>query len=165
MVDRDAEDLTRLVVKALSMVGQRIVLLGGWANLGETRLPENIFKVDNIPHEWLFARVKAVVHHGGAGTTAAGLRAGKPSVIIPFFADQPFWGWRVHQLGAGPKPIPRKKLTSERLAQAIICAVRDQDIRARAENLGEKIKSEDGVANAVGLINMLLKDPEPLIPS
>ena len=165
MVDRDAEDLTRLVVKALSMVGQRAILLGGWANLGEAKLPDNIFKVDNIPHEWLFPRVKAVVHHGGAGTTAAGLRAGKPSVIIPFFSDQPFWGWRVHKLGAGPKPIPRKKLTPERLAQAIICAVQDQDIRARAEKLGKKIRAEDGVANAVDLINMLLQEPEPLIPS
>ena len=164
MVDRDAEDVTRLVVKALAMAGQRAVLLGGWANLGETRLPDNIFKVNNIPHEWLFPRVKAVVHHGGAGTTAAGLRAGKPSVIIPFFGDQPFWGWRVHKLGVGPKPIPRKKLTSERLAQAINCAVRDQDIRAQAKKLGEKIKAEDGVANAVGLINKLLQDPEPLIP-
>ena len=86
-------------------------------------------------------------------------------MIIPFFSDQPFWGWRVHKLGAGPKPIPRKKLTSERLAQAIICAVQDQDIRARAEKLGKKIRAEDGVANAVDLINMLLQEPEPLIPS
>jgi len=164
MVDRDAEDLTRLVVKALAMAGQRAVLLGGWTNLGGARLPDNIFKVGNIPHEWLFPRVKAVVHHGGAGTTAAGLCAGKPSVVIPFFGDQAFWGWRVHKLGAGPKPIPRKKLNPERLAQAIIDAVREQDIQARAKKLGEKIKAEDGVANAVGLINTLLQEPEPLIP-
>ena len=164
MVDREAEDLTRLVVQALEIAGQRAVLLGGWANLGGGDLPANICKVDNIPHEWLFRRVKAVVHHGGSGTTAAGLRAGKPSVIVPFFSDQPFWGWRVHQLGAGPKPIPRKKLTPERLAQAINRAVQDQDIRSRAEEVGEKLRAEDGVANAVGLINELLQEPQALIP-
>jgi sterol 3beta-glucosyltransferase len=164
MVDREAEDLTRLVVRALRMAGQRAVLLGGWANLGGADLPASICKVDDIPHEWLFRRVKAVVHHGGAGTTAAGLRAGKPTVIVPFFSDQPFWGWRVHMLGAGPKPIPRKKLTPERLAQAIDLAVRDQGIRSRAEELGEKLRAEDGVGNAVGLINELLQEPQALIP-
>jgi sterol 3beta-glucosyltransferase len=164
MVDQEAEDLTRLVVDALAMAGQRAVLLGGWANLGGADLPASIFKVDDIPHEWLFRRVKAVVHHGGAGTTAAGLRAGKPSVIVPFFSDQPFWGWRVQKLGAGPRPIPRKKLTPQRLAQAIASAVQDQDIRSRAEELGEKLRAEDGVANAVDLINALLPEPQTLIP-
>ncbi len=164
MVDREAEELTRLVVEALNLAGQRAVLLGGWAALGATELPDNIFKIDNIPHDWLFRRVKAVVHHGGAGTTAAGLRAGKPSVIVPFFADQPFWGWRVHELGAGPKPIPRRKLTPERLAQAMLAAVGEGEIQARAEKLGQQIRAEDGVANAVGVINRLLQNPEPLIP-
>src|SRR5207244_7053637 len=91
----------------------------------------------------------AVVHHGGAGTTAAGLRAGIPSVIIPFFAEQPFWGQRVAELGVGPKPIPRKRLSEERLAAAIHTAVSDEGMRRHARALGERIRAEDGVARAV----------------
>jgi UDP:flavonoid glycosyltransferase YjiC (YdhE family) len=91
----------------------------------------------------------AVVHHGGAGTTAAGLRAGLPSVIVPFAWDQPFWGRRVWELGVGPRPIPRKRLSVERLADAITAAVSDKEMRRRAQVLGERIRQEDGVANAV----------------
>ena len=108
--------------------------------------------VDSVPFSWLFPRVAAVVHHGGAGTTSAGLRAGVPSIVIPFFADQPFWGQRVAALGVGPAPIPRKKLTAERLAQAIHTAVTDQAMRQRAADLGVKIQAEDGVARAVTII-------------
>ena len=92
--------------------------------------------VDAVPFSWLFPRVAAVVHHGGAGTTSAGLRAGVPSVVVPFFGDQPFWGQRVADLGVGPEPIPRKKLTAERLAQAIQIAVTDQAMRRRAADSG-----------------------------
>jgi UDP:flavonoid glycosyltransferase YjiC (YdhE family) len=108
--------------------------------------------VDSIPFAWLFPRVAAVVHHGGAGTTAAGLRAGVPSIVIPFFGDQFFWGQRVAELGAGPEPIPRKKLTVERLAQAIQEALTDQTMRQRAANLGSKIQAEDGIARAVAVV-------------
>ena len=100
--------------------------------------------VDSVPFAWLFPRVAAVVHHGGAGTTSAGLRAGVPSVVVPFFGDQPYWGQRVADLGVGPAPIPRKKLTAERLAQAIQTAVTDQAMRGRAAELGAKIRAEDG---------------------
>jgi UDP:flavonoid glycosyltransferase YjiC (YdhE family) len=103
-------------------------------------------------HDWLFPRVAAVVHHGGAGTTAAGLRAGVPSILVPFFGDQPFWGNRVHSLGVGPAPIPRSKLSVERLAQAIQEATTDTRMRQRAADLGVKIRAENGVANAVKII-------------
>lgn len=96
--------------------------------------------------------MKAVVHHGGAGTTAAGLRAGVPSVVIPFFGDQPFWGWRVAALGAGPAPIPLGSLTAERPAAAIERAVTDPAMRGRAAEVGTRLQAEDGVANIVGLI-------------
>jgi sterol 3beta-glucosyltransferase len=157
MVDQEAQDVTRMVVEALAHSGQRGVLLGGWANLGAGTLPDSIYRTENIPHDWLFPRMAAVVHHGGAGTTAAGLRAGKPSVIVPFFADQPFWAERVYRLGAGPQPILRKRLSVDTLVQAIRQAVADPIIRQKAAELGEKICAEDGVRNAVKLIEQYLQ--------
>ena len=109
-----------------------------------------------MPHDWLFPQVAAVVHHGGAGTTAAGLRAGVPSINIPFFGDQPFWGQRVADLGVGPQPIPRKQLTVERLAQALQTAIHDSAMRQRARVLGEQIQSENGVQRAVEIIQTQL---------
>ncbi|MCA9915208.1 MAG: glycosyltransferase, partial [Anaerolineae bacterium] len=114
--------------------------------------PETIFKLDQAPHDWLFPRMAAVVHHGGAGTTAAGLRAGKPTVITPYFGDQPFWGQRVYELGAGSEPIPQKKLTAEKLAAAIREVTTNPNIQQTAQSIGEKIHTEDGVANAVQFI-------------
>jgi UDP:flavonoid glycosyltransferase YjiC (YdhE family) len=108
--------------------------------------------VDSIPFSWLFPRVLALVHHDGAGTTSACLRAGVPSIVIPFFGDQPFWGQRVAELGVGPEPIPRQRLTIERLARAIQRVVSDQAMRQRAANLGAKIRAEDGVARAVAVV-------------
>ena len=95
------------------------------------------------------------MHHGGAGTTAEGLRAGVPSVIVPFFGDQPFWGRRVAALGVGPNPIPRRKLTVDRLAAAIEEACSDGAMRERAAALGARIRTEDGVARAVEVIEGL----------
>lgn len=118
-------------------------------------LADTVFRVDSIPHAWLFPRVAAVVHHGGAGTTAAGLRAGVPSIVIPFFGDQPFWGQRLAELGVGLAPIPRKQLTAERLADAIDRAVTDQSMRQRAADLGTKIRGEDGIAHAVAIVQEL----------
>jgi sterol 3beta-glucosyltransferase len=111
--------------------------------------------VDSVPFSWLFPRVGAVVHHGGAGTTAFSLRAGVPSIVVPFFADQPFWGHLVVKLGVGPKPIPRKKLTAERLAKAIDMAIADQRMRQCAVDLGSKIQAEDGVQLAVEVIQKI----------
>ncbi|MFL5587557.1 MAG: glycosyltransferase, partial [Ktedonobacteraceae bacterium] len=107
--------------------------------------------------DWLFPQMAAVVHHGGAGTTAAGLRAGIPSVIIPFFAEQPFWGRRIAELGVGPKPIPRKRLSQERLAAAIHTAASDESMRKRAGALGECIRAENGVARAVEVFHRCLQ--------
>jgi UDP:flavonoid glycosyltransferase YjiC (YdhE family) len=114
-----------------------------------------ILAVDEVPHDWLFPRTAAVVHHGGAGTTAAGLRAGKPAVVCPFLADQPFWGRVVHDRGVGPAPIPQQRLTAGRLAAAIARAVGHDAMRQRAASLGEAIRAEDGVANAVRVIDGL----------
>jgi sterol 3beta-glucosyltransferase len=141
-----------IVVQALEKTGQRGLLASGWGGLKMLDLPDSVFMLDQAPHDWLFPRMSAVVHHGGAGTTAAGLRAGKPTVTVPFIADQPFWGRVVHELGAGPKPIPQGKLTIEALSSAISQAVNDPRIRQCAEAVGAKIRAEDGVANAIGVI-------------
>jgi sterol 3beta-glucosyltransferase len=145
----DRAATTRLVLRALSATGQRAVLLAGSGGLGEVALPDTVHAIASCPHDWLLPRVAAAVHHGGAGTTAAALRAGVPSIVVPFFADQPFWAWRISALGAGPRPIPNRRLTAGRLASAIRAAIADGGIRRRAAELGERIRAEDGVSRAV----------------
>jgi UDP:flavonoid glycosyltransferase YjiC (YdhE family) len=149
MSSRDSERTTALVLKALALSGQRGVLITGWGGLRQSDLPDHVFKIEETPHDWLFPRAAAVVHHGGVGTAAAGFRAGVPSILVPFFSDQPYWGMRVFKLGVGPRPIPHKQLTAERLAEAIRSAVGDEAMRSRAARLGEAIRAEDGVARAV----------------
>lgn len=150
------EHKTELVLEALRLAGQRGVLATGWGGLTAANAPKDTFVLDATPHDWLFPQVAAVVHHGGAGTTGAGLRAGKPTVICPFVGDQPFWGRRIAALGVGPAPIPQRQLTARKLADAIGRAVSDNDMRRRAAALGETIRAEDGVGCAVGLINSRL---------
>lgn len=150
-----AEELTATVLHALADTGDRGILVTGWGGITNADLPDGVFKVSEVPHDWLFPRVRAAVHHGGAGTTAASLRAGIPTIVVPFFADQSFWGARVAGLGAGPRPIPRAKLTAERLAAAFE-QTRDEGMRKQARKLGEKIRAEDGVARAVEAFHHLL---------
>ncbi len=153
MPSSNPKESTKLVIDALTKAGQRGVLLTGWDGLSRANVPDDFYVIDEAPHDWLFPRMAAVVHHGGAGTTAEGLRAGVPSVIIPFLPDQPYWGRRVHALGVGPRPILRERLTMDSLAQAVHAAVRDPDMRRRARALGRQIRSEDGVARAVDLLD------------
>ena len=153
MSDSNPEVLTKLVLDALNQSGQRGILMTGWGALSNADLPENVFKIDSVPHDWLFPQMAAVVHHGGAGTTAAGLRSGVPSIIIPYAVDQPFWGQRVANLGVGTKPIPRQELTAEKLAAAIKIATSDETMKNRARILGKKITAENGVEKAVEIIH------------
>ena len=149
MPTRDPAAITTLVLEALARAGRRGVLAAGWgAGLRAGALPDSVFLTDDVPHSWLFPQLAAVVHHGGSGTTAAGLRAGVPSVIVPFNFDQPFWGRRVAALGVGPRPIPQKDLTLDALAGAIKQATRDDVLRRRAAMLGRAIRTESGVVNA-----------------
>jgi UDP:flavonoid glycosyltransferase YjiC (YdhE family) len=161
MSTRKPQETTELVLGALSRDRQRGLLLTGWGGLSEIELPDYVFKIESAPHDWLFPQMAAVVHHGGAGTTAAGLQAGIPTIIVPHFIDQPFWGQRVADLGAGPQPIPRRQLTAERLADAITMAVTDEKMRRRATELGEIIRAEDGVARAVEVINSHISVQKP----
>ena len=149
MHSRDARRVTELAVSALTRSHQRGILLTGWGGLSAVHRSDDIFVAESLPHDWLFPRSAAVVHHGGAGTTAAALRAGVPSVVVPFMADQPFWGRRVQQLGVGPRPVPFRELTAARLADAIQKAVPCPETRRRAAWLGARLREEDGVGRAV----------------
>ncbi len=152
MAGRDPKRLTNIVIEALQRAQVRGVIATGWGGLETMSLPDTIFKIDQAPHDWLFPRMAAVVHHGGAGTTAASLRAGRPTIICPFMGDQPFWGQRVKTLGVGSQPIPQKQLTAQKLADAIREVTTNPTIRQNAEVLGQKIRQEDGIDNAIALI-------------
>lgn len=141
----DPNAMTRLIFEAVRLTGHRALVSKGWGGLGadQMRVPENVFMLGNVPHDWLFQHVSCVVHHGGAGTTAAGIACGKPTVVVPFFGDQPFWGAMVAKAGAGPNPIPYKKLTAAGLANAILEALTPEALE-KAQGLGAKISSEKG---------------------
>jgi len=158
MVHNKPEQIKEIVCGSLKRARQRAILIGGWGGLGEAKENSDmIFCADSVPYDWLFPRVAAVIHHGGAGTTAAALRAGVPSVVVPFFADQPFWAHRVHMMGVSPQPIPRRSLTSARLTHAIRVAVQDEGLRQRAADIGHRIRNEDGVAAAIEAIQRHLE--------
>jgi sterol 3beta-glucosyltransferase len=151
-----AEATTRLVIEALQRAGVRGLLATGWSGMSNSvALPPQIMRLDSVPHAWLFPRMAAVVHHGGAGTTAAGLRAGVPSLVIPHGNDQFAWGRRVFELGVGPRPIPRKRLTAANLADALT-ALRSPDLQTTAADLGRRIRTEAGADEAARIIGALL---------
>lgn len=152
MAGKNPARLAHIVVEALQQAGLRGIIATGWGGLETRDLPATILKIDQAPHDWLFPRVAAVVHHGGAGTTAAGLRAGRPTVICTFIADQPFWGQRVHELGAGSQPIAHKKLSVQNLTAALRDVTSNRAIRQNAAALGEKIRQENGVEHTVAMI-------------
>jgi sterol 3beta-glucosyltransferase len=152
MVHSKPGETTDLVLQALARSGQRGVLSEGWGGLKKEALPDTVFMTGSIPFGWLFPQMAALVHHGGAGTTSLGLWAGIPAIVTPFMGDQPFWGQRVYELGVGTRPIPRRRMTVDRLAEAIRQAVSDTAMRERAARLGECIRAEDGIARAVEII-------------
>jgi UDP:flavonoid glycosyltransferase YjiC (YdhE family) len=143
----DPQQVFELIRTALHISGQRAVLAGGWG--GVVGVSDRIYALDSAPHDWLFPRMAGVVHHGGAGTTAAGLRAGVPSLLIPHLGDQPYWARRLHELGVSPPPIKRRLLTPERLAGGLTRLVADRRLRDNAARLGDLIRAEDGVRVAV----------------
>jgi sterol 3beta-glucosyltransferase len=147
-VGPDPARLGATVGEALARAGVRAVVATGWGALGNVRDGADTLVVEAAPHDWLFPRVAAVVHHGGAGTTAAGLHAGRPTVICPFGGDQPFWGAAVHRAGVGPAPLPAKALTPDRLAEAIRWAVASDAGRSRAAGLADALRREDGTGRA-----------------
>ncbi|KAL3421045.1 glycosyltransferase family 28 domain-containing protein [Phlyctema vagabunda] len=145
----DPDKFTTMIFEAVKMAGVRALVSKGWGGLGEDNVPENIYMLDNTPHDWLFPRVTAVVHHGGAGTTAIGLKCGKPTMVVPFFGDQQFWGSMIGKAGAGPDPVPYKDLTPEKLAEGIKYCLTDE-AREAVGKIAQDIEAEgDGAKNAV----------------
>ncbi|MFZ5440695.1 MAG: glycosyltransferase [Myxococcota bacterium] len=154
MASEDPARLSELVLAAVRRAGVRAVLLTGWGGLADVSR-DDVLVLDEAPHDWLFPRVAGVVHHGGAGTTGAALLAGVPALVVPFTMDQPFWARRVHTLGAGPAPVPRRRLTVELLAARLRALVNDVALRARAAELGAQLRAEGGTQDAVRLLEAL----------
>lgn len=142
--------MTSLVLEAMASCGVRAIISRGWSNLGEG-LPdelENVLFIGDCDHEWLFQHVTAVVHHGGAGTAACGLKNACPTLVVPFFGDQPFWGDMIAEAGAGPRPIPHKLLSSQNLVGAIQFLLASETKQA-AQRISSQMTSEEGVKAAV----------------
>ncbi|KAF2276148.1 UDP-Glycosyltransferase/glycogen phosphorylase [Westerdykella ornata] len=145
----DPQALTRLVLEAAKLANVRAIVSTGWGGVGGggEEVPDNIYLIGNCPHDWLFQRVSVVVHHGGAGTTAAGIAAGRPTIVVPFFGDQPFWGDMIARAGAGPVPVPFKKLTAAALAAGITFALKPE-VQAAVQKMAQNIAQEHGAENA-----------------
>ncbi|MFN2224019.1 MAG: glycosyltransferase, partial [Candidatus Promineifilaceae bacterium] len=154
---QDPQSTMKMILEATAAGGLRAVVHAGWAGLGQDELPEHLYLLDYAPYSWLFPRVAAVIHHGGSGTTAAGLRAGMPGMITPFTFDQGFWGRRVAELGVGLQPIPFRKLTAAKLTEAIVRLTGDEVLKGRAADLGQRIQAEDGLTNAIQLLASYLR--------
>lgn len=156
MVSGDMGETLTIVLRALERTGVRAVLSTGWGDVEIPKTP-NVYVAGFVPHDWLFAHVRAVVHHGGAGTLAAGIVAGLPTLVIPFGGDQPFWGERVRTLGIGPAPIPRERLSARRLSKAITQLTTEKRYEVAARELGIRLCTEDGVVNAANIIEHELR--------
>jgi len=150
----DPAGVTALVIEAVRRSGLRAILHAGWAGLGGS-LPPDVFPIDDVPYGWLFPRMAGVAHHGGSGTTGFALRAGVPSLIIPFAFDQPFWGQRTAALGAGSPPLPYQELEAGQLADTLQQLVNDPRLQAGARAIGRRLEAEDGVVRAATLIDRL----------
>ncbi len=154
----DPDRFTKMIFEAVEKSGVRALVSKGWGGLGgDENSPKNIYMLENTPHDWLFPKVKAVIHHGGAGTTAIGLKCGKPTMIVPFFGDQQFWGNMVAKAGAGAQPVPYKDLSADKLANGIQQLLTEEARRA-AQEIAKDIEEEgDGAQNAVRSFHRSLK--------
>lgn len=150
MVNKNAEQVDEIVREALKRTNNRGIILSGWGSV-KRKSTYDLLYLESVSHDWLLPKCKMVIHHGGAGTTSAGLRAGIPTIVIPFTADQPFWGKRIHAIGVGPTPIPVSQLSVEGMVNAIAEA-ESKAVLERAQAMGQMIRDEDGVGHAVALI-------------
>ncbi len=148
-----------LFIDAIQQAGVRAIVQGWESALARLSLPPTVYAAGSLPHSWLMNRCAGVVHHGGFGTTSASFRAGLPHLVIPHLADQFYWGQQVRELGAGPPPIPRNKLDAQRLADALNELVCEKKLHTTASRLGERIRAEDGVSEAVRLIEETFSEP------
>ncbi len=158
MAGSDPDRLRQIILEALTETGQRGLILSGWGGISAGTPRDGLLEVDAAPHDLLLPRVSMLVHHGGAGTTAAALRAGTPQLVVPFMGDQPFWGQRMMELGVAPAPIRQKHLTAENLTQAIHSVMQGQLLRTTATKLSEEIRSENGAHRAASFIDTVLSN-------
>ena len=149
-----AEHRGKAITSALRSTGIRAIVATGWGSVVAESTDE-VLVIDSAPHDWLFPRVSAVVHHGGAGTTGIGLASGRPSLVCPFLGDQSFWGNRVHELGAGPKPLPRAEITERALAARLTDLVETDSYRSNSAHLAQRISTESGTDRAVEILQQL----------
>jgi UDP:flavonoid glycosyltransferase YjiC (YdhE family) len=156
MVGSDPDQTLTTVLGAVRAAGVRAIFASGWGGMQHESLPDFVFPVESVPHDWLFPQVAAAVHHGGAGTTAATLRAGIPSVVVPYFYDQFFWGQRLEQLGVGSRPVAQRNMTADLLADAIRAVVNTPEIAKRSREIAGQIAREKGVETAVAVVEHYL---------
>lgn len=159
MTGSDPARTTRTVLEAARLAGRRLVVGAGWGGLDVSGLPDDVFAVSDVDYRSLFPQMAAVVHHGGAGTTGVAFAAGRPQLVCPFVADQPFWGRLVQRIGVGPAPLPQKTLQPAALAAAITEAVAGPDMSRNAERIGEQVRAEDGVGVAVRALERIVRQP------
>jgi UDP:flavonoid glycosyltransferase YjiC (YdhE family) len=156
MVMKDPQATVSVVLEAIAKNNARAVIASGWSGYKPENLPDNIYAVDSIPHDWLLPQMAASIHHGGAGTTGASLRAGIPQIVVPFVGDQPFWGRQVEKRGVGPQRIPHAGLTAARLSEAIATVLNNQAMRKRASDMGGRVRAENGLSRAAALIERVI---------
>lgn len=152
MTPKNPEAATREIIEGVRRAGVRALLAVGWGGLAKIDLPEKVHMIDGAPHHALFPLMSAVVHHGGAGSTAAGLRAGRPTLVCPLSVDQPFWGHHVWKVGCGPKPQAMNRLNAEGFATGLRELTGTDSYRVRAQEVAEAMAREDGVARAIEVI-------------
>nr|WP_281411737.1 glycosyltransferase [Starkeya sp. ORNL1] len=160
---RQPRQVAHAILAAVRSLGARAILDAGWSTMEPSDLRDDAIVIKNVPHDWLFEHVAAVVHHGGAGTTAAALRAGRPSVMVPFILDQFFWAERLHALHVAPPALPFDRLGERRLAAALKQVMGDSKLRENAKRLGQQVRSEGGVALAAERIERVV--PSTIRPS
>jgi UDP:flavonoid glycosyltransferase YjiC (YdhE family) len=156
MVMKDPQVTVNAVLEAVAKSNARAVIAAGWSGYKPGKLPDNVFAIDTIPHDWLLPQMAASIHHGGAGTTGASLRAGIPQIVVPFVGDQFFWGQQVEKRGVGPRRIPHKSLSADKLTEAIAKVLGDQTLRKNAADVGKRVRAEDGLARAADLIERIV---------
>lgn len=156
MMACNSEMIVDAIVTALRETRQRAIFCTGWGGFTTTEVPDFLFVTQEVPHDWLLPQVTAAIHHGGSGTTAATLRAGTPSIVVPFFADQPAWGKRLEQLGVGTAPLPFAELTAKTLATRIQAIINTPSMQHKAQDLSQQIQQEDGLAMAIEVIEQYL---------
>lgn len=153
---RGADERRAAVLAAVRAHRVRAVVATGWGGIAPgPSADDDVLVIEGAPHDWLFERVRAVVHHGGAGSTAAGLRAGRPTLVVPFLGDQPFWGGRVHAIGAGPRPLPAARLTRD-LTDRLGDLLGTPSYATRAAATGAAIRAEDGLGEAVSVLERVV---------